>query len=186
MELDLLIIGRHYSFNNLPPIFDEFEYFIVIGNDSLTDSIIFIFFNKNVNVTKVNNSINIITDDNASGGYIFYIAMNKVFKTEAVKYDSSYTYGSGYRLLGCSENLIEDYGVDRDSLRSIFLTNEFYFEAPVVVSTVLSPIVAKQENIPQSIFHEMFSVLPILLVILVGFIGIRKAISWLFNLLKHS
>lgn len=175
MELDLFVTNRHYSFKELPPIFNEYNYFIVVGNTSMTSSIRFIFFNESIKVSKSGDVLSVITDNGSNGGSVFYVAVNNSFNTE--EYASSFSYNS-FDVVGCSDNLIEN--------KDTFKTNNFYYEVPVLNTYVLSPIIEKQENIPKSVFSEMFGILPVLLVVFVGFIGIRKAISWLTSLLKRS
>lgn len=59
-------------------------------------------------------------------------------------------------------------------------------EVQEVETFTLRPIIEKQENIPQNTFSEIFDLLPILLVVLISFIGMRKGINFIFNSLRNS
>ena len=82
-------------------------------------------------------------------------------------------------LLPFSDYLISmDCSIDLVSGNAVFNNVQTQF--------VLRSIIEQQENIPQNIFLEVFDILPVLLVVFISFIGIRKAITWLSSILHNS
>lgn len=93
--------------------------------------------------------------------------------------NSAYIIGDS-NLLCCSSSLL-DY---TDILSSMDFS--FDLSALQAVSYTLRPIVEEQNITPVDIFGEIFGILPVLIVLLVGFIGLRKGIKYLFELLRSS
>lgn len=101
------------------------------------------------------------------------------WKTYPFSSSGGYIVGDS-NLLCCSSALL-DY---IDVLSSM----EFSFDLSALqtVSYTLRPIVEEQNITPIDIFGEIFGILPVLVVVLIGFIGIRKGIKFLFELLRSS
>lgn len=84
---------------------------------------------------------------------------------------------SQYSFLGCSEDLL--------SYVDVFSKDGFEFDWADYSSVMVSSL-RYVDMTSGAVLGELFGVLPILLVVLVSFIGIRKGISYLFSLLKKS
>lgn len=62
-------------------------------------------------------------------------------------------------------------------------TGEIFFQKPLV--PVLVEIMEKEQAEKKTI-QEILEILPLILVVVVSFLGLRKALNWLLTLLRHS
>lgn len=60
--------------------------------------------------------------------------------------------------------------------------NEIFFQKPPIPALVE---IMKQEKAEMKTIQEILGILPLILVVVVSFLGLRKALSWLLTLLRH-
>ena len=176
--------GNSYSLPDLPNDL-LYNYFVLFkANYSSGSAYTLVVFNDKLQITKNSTSYLISTDIT---GDISSPKQN-VFECSSSSKDkfSIYYVNNPYELsisknsvIYCSESLIKF----KDEILSGNISIEMSKETN---NFVLVPIFETQPNIYKNVFNEVFSLLPVCLIVLVGFIGIRKGINWLFSFLKKS
>lgn len=80
----------------------------------------------------------------------------------------------------CISNYDSLYGLEVPDLRLIPISSSNSSDAASRLSDIISSIGL------DGVFSEVISLLPVLLIVLIGFIGIRKAVSWLISVLRSA
>lgn len=89
---------------------------------------------------------------------------------------SGFSLSSSHKIVCLSDNLLP--------YKDKFYDDYFYFDS----SFKLMPVYCTMEELTpyDNVFSETFGILPVLLIVIVSFIGIRKGISFLIDFLKKS
>lgn len=161
------------SYSNL---ISDFNYFVLVcGKDYVR------LYRSNTPFCVVyysqSNSYDLHTTDDSSFDEIDYDMSNNCWFTETIFHPTAQN-------LGTASN---PYAVIRSSNQDLYdNNNNLVFQAPpqqVEATTILTPIVQEQEMKP---LEEIIQILPIIIVVLVGLIAIRKAIMWLMKVVKRT
>ena len=164
---------------NLPSFINDYNYYLVFSYNYYTHYLL--LFNDEITAHVMDDKIYFSTLDNSSFRMISCDAF------AASWYDvgtfSEYNILASYPCTFSSENLF--------NYKDLLLTNNFTLPVPETEVSVftLRPIVEEvhqKENFIKSSFDEIFSILPILIVVLVSFIGIRKGISFLISQINKT
>ena len=171
--------GLNYSFNDTPDIISQYDHFLVYQDTEFPMNFRFLLFNGNSLYTKVEGSFNI--DVGADYAELNYLSGG--FRSPSLY--TSHTGVLGW--IGIEDKLIYS-SEDLFQYSDIIATRNFTLDLTPKVQEIytLRPIIEEQEDIPTDIFSEMFGILPVLLVVLISFIGIRKGISWLLSIFRKS
>jgi len=171
--------GASYSFPPLPDSFNNYNHFYI---QKYGNSYTIYCFKKKIefNMDYSSQYGQYIFDDSANILVLKFKEGDNSF-TEEIKGGTSFMFykGNSYNIIYTCEDLAPYY----TKLYKESFVLEFAEETN---SFILVPILQGQENMYMRVFDEVFGVLPVLMVVLIGFIGIRKGISWLFSFLCRS
>ena len=183
--------GVSYSFPTLPDSISNYNHLIIAKyytkiylfpfNDNIE------FFCSSYPTLKVVRDVGIKTDvfELKDGSWYSYDRLNQSYFNIPLVRDVSYIYISD-GLMPYKEDILSS---------SLLNEGEKIVISPVLVSEdevtiyTLRPIledIEEEVDIYQSAYTEVFSILPLLLVVFISFIGIRKGLSFLFSFLKRS
>lgn len=170
--------GNSYKTNeDLPSIVNDYDYFLIFNMGGYTRIVLF----NEITVEFKDNAYFISCPEGGSFRYMSITATHYSWSDHGEWTNESIS--SSFTITYSSENLHDH--VD------LLLTNNFTIPILETESNLytLRPIVEevdKNDNIVETTFNDIFGMLPVLIVVLIGFIGIRKGISYLFNLLRRS
>lgn len=168
--------GRNYSYKDLPTSISQYDYYLFLGS-SPGSGLTLICFNSDISVNRAGYKCSVSCSDENSF-MVFSYNVNSLDWRKRGEFhnfeigDYNYSYSPVY----CSDNLL-DY-------RDLITSSSFVLPPPPTYT--LLPIIEEQNISSSDVFGEIFGVLPVLLVVLASFIGIRKGIQYLFRLLRSS
>lgn len=118
--------------------------------------------------------------DVAVSGYFYVFNLN--YELESSNYYSELNFNSDYSWY-FSDNVINS---SMDFYTDNTYTTLFFQGTPLVQEKVLAPIVEEKKETMGTVLQEIVSILPMILVVVVSLVGLRKALSMLFSLLRQS
>lgn len=164
-----------------PDMLDEYSNYnsFIIFRQKNNNFRFFIFcpFNKKITASLIDGSLLVCGDELSLYPKLVYDCKYKDCWEFYGLYENGYKISSDYFIYAVSEDLLE--------YADIFNMNGFEFDWSDYSSVMVSSL-KDVDMTSDAVLGELFGVLPILLVVLVSFIGIRKGISYLFSLLKKS
>ena len=163
---------------NLPDAFFNCENYLIIKHATSADAYI-IYFEEKIEWSKSGVTHTFTSDNNDNFANCFrFIPSTGVWLS-----DTSSFLGTKFYIDGCSDSLLQYKDLISTHNFSIDLTPQ------EIMMYTLRPIVEEVDeraDIIKTTFNEVYSILPVLMVVLIGFIGIRKGINYLFSLLRSS
>lgn len=134
-------------------------------------------FDRKVNMSNDGTNMFFKVDDLNSFTFYYWDSVFDSYLQYDFAIDSVKISCKQFDFFGCSEDLL--------SYVDGFSKDGFEFDWADYSSVMVSSL-RDVDMSSGAVFGEMFGVLPVLLVVLVSFIGIRKGISYLFSLLKKT
>ena len=169
--------GKNYTLPNVPSELLEYENYIICSDINIT----IVLFDRNIE--GVRGPQNLIFN-HKNGALVKKLVYSNVYNKwyDIIDYTGRGLYlGNNNKIVSCSDSLLP--------YQDLLLTYNFSIELleEEVIAFALQPIVEEiheRENIIKSSFSEVFSILPVLIVVLISIIGIRKSISFLFSQMR--
>lgn len=178
--MDLVLFnGESVSFPDIP---DGYRHFVILDIGSTPKRYYLVGYNDYLKCYPRSGVYYFVVDDGSPFDTYFVIYWEPGNKYNSKEWEHN-NYYQKFQAFDPSYSSI--VYADVSSLKDDLL-NWNYIEYTHTDTIVLASIVDEQDMSPGVIFGEIFDILPILLVVLVSFIGIRKGISYLFSLLKKS
>lgn len=167
-----------YSFPQFPEDSQLYKHFVIVKRDT---GVFYLFcFNRKFEISSFvrygTSYKNYICDDGGVNIYFFEPG------------DTSWTFLNSNGSFSIAKSQVV-YSCDDlyEYKEKLILGNDMVLEILEETNTfVLTPIFESQQNVYMNVFDEVFSILPLLIVVLISFISIRKGISYLFSLLRDS
>lgn len=173
--------GNVFTLPNAPSSIFEYNNYIVIQGSNYYD---FVFFDKILESSFITQGLVFNENNNAfSIGYRYSLTYNKWYE------DSRVVKPTNASFVSCSDNILKYKDTLIHGSFILDLSHEEIEGSDEIQLFTLRPVVEEIHNDYDFIsnsFNEIFSLLPVLIVCLVSFIGTRKAINWLFSLLRRS
>ena len=166
------------TLSNLPDAFFNCENYLIIKHTTGADTYI-IYFEEKIEWSNNGTQHAFASDNNDSFANCYRLIPSTGVWQEQIQS----SLGTKFYIDGCSDSLLQYKDLISTKNFSIDLTPQ------EVIMYTLKPIVEEineKEHFADSVFLEVFSILPVLMSVLVGFIGIRKGINYLFSLLRKS
>ena len=171
--------GISYDYPIFPSSANEFKYYVFIKGNFAS---FLCCFNKSIKITSSKDFFTVELDNSEGTSKIFRKhASNNYYEVFGNGISMDFYYSSNYKIIYSSENLInyKEEFINADVLGSTIIIE------PSTVS--LFSVAPQVENIEMyKVLSEVTGILPILIVILVSFIGLRKSINFIFGLFLHT
>lgn len=167
--------GSSYNLKDFTNLLENYKHYIIVYYNS--KNAYCLCFNENIKRTFKSSYETIFSGDTESGGLRILKYNGSAWSLYQL---TGLTVSSSHKVIYSCDDLLE--------YKDSFTRSSFFFEAPKVelATFTLLPIIEPQQNLYKNVFNEVFDILPVLLVCLISFIGVRKAIGFLFSLLRRS
>lgn len=169
--------GKSYILPNVPSEVLEYENYIICSDINIT----IVLFDKNIEGVKGPQNLMFNRKNGALVKKIVYYNSKGTWSGIVDNTGTGVYLSTNNKIVSCSKSLLP--------YQDLLLTYNFSIELleEEVIAFALQPIVEEiheRENIIKSSFTEVFSILPVLIVVLISIIGIKKSISFLFSQLR--
>lgn len=161
-----------YKLSALPDALLNYKHFIIVKD---TNNILHLFgFNNSLSITYNSDFMVLNGDDNTT------LKLFKYTNDNWVEYGEQHSYS-----LPLGSEIINSC-IDLLQYSEQFTSGEdFFYQPPQIVTLgTLSPMVRKLEM--KGVLMEIIVILPIIIMILVGLVGLKKVLKTLFQALRHS
>lgn len=175
-----------YNLPDLPSEINNYNHFIILN---YSDNYFILFgFNDTFEIFDEQNCLKYVADNGNNGGKFFLYPSDNSWTHDDIRSFSLFGYNIGERIVYSDNSLF--------SYKNEFL-KEFNKDTHILIKHDLllpdepvftqSSLLTEFETISMnSVLDEVVGVLPVLIIVLVSFLGIRKAIKFLFDLLRKS